>query len=160
MLVWNSRSLKMPWTCTRLSRKFSESSGDRRGLELESSLLLRSGALVMYGSELFWTWDVVVTVQMFFDFLLVRPSYSQQDLNMTDNPLGALGMRSLLRLLSRQQNALKHFQSDGCYLSCTGHDGSIGQATPCSQTNWKAPEILWGVKLAEWYSKIKMPTQH
>ena len=40
-----------------------------------------------------------------------------QDINMTDNPLGALGMRSLLRLLSRKENALKHFQSDGCCLA-------------------------------------------
>ncbi|CAK9111135.1 unnamed protein product, partial [Durusdinium trenchii] len=50
----------------------------------------------------------------------LRPAERNQDLNMTDNPLGALGMRSLLRLLSRQQNALKHFQSDGCYQGISG----------------------------------------
>ena len=48
--------------------------------------------------------------------LMVLP-WSFQDINMTDNPLGALGMRSLLRLLSRKENALKHFQSDGCHLA-------------------------------------------
>lgn len=42
-----------------------------------------------------------------------------KDIDMTDNPLGALGMRSLLRLLSRQTNTLSHFRSEGCYQGIT-----------------------------------------
>ncbi|CAJ1428336.1 unnamed protein product [Effrenium voratum] len=51
------------------------------------------------------------------DVLDMHPAL--KDIDMTDNPLGALGMRSLLRLLSRAQNALKHFRSDGCYQGIT-----------------------------------------
>ena len=54
---------------------------------------------------------------VFFFKEISKRQLPAQDINMTDNPLGALGMRSLLRLLSRKENALKHFESDGCHLA-------------------------------------------
>lgn len=56
-------------------------------------------------------------VSRFFFKEISKRQLPAQDINMTDNPLGALGMRSLLRLLSRKENALKHFESDGCHLA-------------------------------------------
>ena len=50
---------------------------------------------------------------------------------MTDNPLGALGMRSLLRLLSRQTTPGSEFRIVGCCSSTyAGHDQSIRMQLP------------------------------
>lgn len=43
-------------------------------------------------------------------------------LNLAQNPLGTLGMRSILRLLSRNWTGLMHFETDGCHSGSTGMD--------------------------------------
>lgn len=74
-----------------------------------------------------------------------------KDLNMTDNPLGALGMRSLLRLLSRQQNALKHFQSDGCYQGISGMADE--DAEGCSVYSFTNPGSKYVLDLSRPYHR-------
>ena len=64
---------------------------------------------------------------------------------MTDNPLGALGMRSLLRLLSRKENALKHFQSDGCHLARNM------PVQGCSELGAVALRFAGGTNVNHWY---------
>lgn len=74
-----------------------------------------------------------------------------KDINMTDNPLGALGMRSLLRLLSRKENALKHFQSDGCYQGATGMLDA--EAEGCSVYSFTNPGSRYVLDLSRPYHR-------
>jgi len=74
-----------------------------------------------------------------------------KDINMTDNPLGALGMRSLLRLLSRKENALKHFESDGCYQGASGMMDA--EAEGCSVYSFTNPGSRYVLDLSRPYHR-------
>ncbi|CAJ1367381.1 unnamed protein product [Effrenium voratum] len=60
-----------------------------------------------------------------------------KNINIAQNPLGCLGFRSLLRLMARQFNNIRHFDADGCFTGApdVDEDSSVALCQSFSFTN-------------------------
>lgn len=89
---------------------------------------------------------------VFEDSLESHPVLKQ--LIMTDNPLGAMGMRNLLRLLSRKSNALIHFESEGCYHgAATEFQGMSNEDITCPIFSFTNPGSKYNLDLSRPYHR-------
>ena len=44
------------------------------------------------------------------------------------NPLGTLGLRSMLRLMARKDNLIRHFDAEGCFTGGPDLEGDVEYA--------------------------------
>eukprot|EP00931_Biecheleriopsis_adriatica_P073498 TRINITY_DN4776_c1_g2_i1.p1 TRINITY_DN4776_c1_g2~~TRINITY_DN4776_c1_g2_i1.p1 ORF type:complete len:1515 (+),score=303.88 TRINITY_DN4776_c1_g2_i1:282-4547(+) len=80
-----------------------------------------------------------------------------RSINISHNPLGSLGLRSLLRLISRKSNFLKHFEAEGCFTGAPDADDMMHPdsklATTCKVFSFTNPGGRYKLDLARPYHR-------
>mmetsp|Transcript_66995 Transcript_66995/g.157172 ORF Transcript_66995/g.157172 Transcript_66995/m.157172 type:complete len:1075 (+) Transcript_66995:240-3464(+) len=78
-------------------------------------------------------------------------------LNLAQNPLGSLGLRSLLRLLSRESNEIRHFDADGCFTGAPDvEEESVDQRSFCQVFSFTNPGGRYKLDLSRPYHRAML----
>lgn len=79
-----------------------------------------------------------------------------RNINISQNPLGSLGLRSMLRLLARKNNQIRHFDAEGCFTGGPDHEDDIEQSVACKTFSFTNPGGRYRLDLKRPYHRAML----
>jgi len=81
-----------------------------------------------------------------------------RSINISQNPLGILGLRSMLRLMARKENEIRHFDAEGCFTGGPDVEDDVEEdkETTCQTFSFTNPGGRYRLHLARPYHRAML----